>query len=273
MGKPIYLKIDTVYGVITIPFLGLREVDDFTVRYDNLKELVMSLIKTMNLDFDLYDTEGVYLTYDKYKRGYDESCLEIKYKSDNFNYDSLINALCEYLLEDPKRIWQSDIRYVKTDGMISFMNTGRISRFEIKNIVNAYLNNYKRKRDMYFFLKNSSKNGLLIKIDKLIEEDTSRNTDLSCYDLEDDSYLSYLIQLYKRGNYEFGEAMEYIAKADLQELEKLLKKDGYGVVDGVSDNTTSMYRDIKMLEIYTGISIENLRLNHSGFGRKKGNKR
>ena len=108
MGKTIYLKIDTEYGVVTIPFIGISEVDDFTVRYENMKELVMTLMKVLNLDLELYDVEMVYLTYDKYKRGYDSDCFEVKYKNDNFNHDSLINAFCDFIEQDPRRIWKND---------------------------------------------------------------------------------------------------------------------------------------------------------------------
>lgn len=273
MGKTIYLKIDTQYGVITIPFMGINEVDDFTVRYDNMKELVITLIKVLKLNIELYDTYNVYLTYDKYKREMDDSCLDIKYKNDNFNTNSLMGVFCEYLVREPRRIWESDIRYVKTNGMLTFINTGKISRFDIQNAVSAYLNgdkNYRRKRDTYFYLRDYLPKGLSIQIDKVEEEKNVRNADLSNYDIEDDSYLSHLIQLYKRGDYQFDEAMEHIAKADLYELGKLLKSDGYGIVDGVSELSISTSKDIKMLELCTGMSIDNLRVNHSGFGRKKG---
>lgn len=276
LGKAIYLKLDTVYGVITIPFIGINEVDEFTIHYDNLKELVESLISMMSLKIDLYDVSNIYLSYDKYKREYDSECLEIKYKKDNFNYDSLVETLCEYLARDPKRIWKSDIRYVKTDGMISFMNTGRISRFEIKKAVNAHLSDergYRRKRDVYFFLKETFGNDLNIKIDKVLDDELVRDDDLSRYDSEDDSYLSHLIELYRRGDYGFEEAMEQIAKLDLYELETLLKHNGYGIVDGVSEKDNSIYRDIRLLERCTGMSLDNLKLNYSGFGRKKGIKR
>lgn len=276
MGKEIYLKLDTTNGVITIPFIGLSEVDDFTVRYDNLKELVITLIKILNLDIDLYDVENVYLSEEKYKKGFDLSCLSIKYKRDNFNEDSLMDIFCDYLEKDPKRIWKSKIRYVKTNGMLNFINTGIISKFEIKNAIKAYLNDsgeYKKKRDIYFFLKGILGDKLKIRIDATYDDDITRNTDLTNYDVEDDSYLSYLIELYRRGDYQFDEAMEQIAKSDLYELEKLLKTGGYGIVDGVSDNNNLIYKDIKMLEKCTGSSVEDLKEHRILIGRKKSNRR
>lgn len=276
MGKIIYLKLCTEYGVISIPFLCIEEVDDFTIGYKNLGELVTILIKILKLQIDLYDVDDAYLTYDKYNRGRDDKCLPIKYTNDNFNVDSLENFFCTFLEKEPKRIWDSGVRYVKTSGMLEFISTGKITAFEIRNAVKAYFNGdggYRKKRDIYFYFKKKYGLNLDIKKDRVLYDDDTRKKDLSVYDVEDDGYVSNIIDLYKRGIYTFDEAMEKIGLADLSELRKLLKDGGYGIIDGVSEIDSLVKKDISMLEKCTGMSLETLRLNHTGFGRKKGSKK
>lgn len=273
MGKTIYLKLNTGYGVISIPFIGIEDVDDFTIGYKNLGELVTTLIKILKLQIDMYDVEDVYLTYDKYNRGRDDRCLPVRYANDNFNTDSLEDFFCDFLEKDHKRIWNSSIRYVKTDGMLGFISTGQITMFEIRNAVKAYFNGdggYRKKRDVYFYFRKKYGLNLNIKIDKVLSDKNFRKKDLSVYDIEDDSYVSNIIDLYKRGIYTFDEAMEKIGLADLSELRKLLKDGGYGIIDGVSETDSLIKKDISKLEKTTGMSLETLRLNYTGFGRKKG---
>ena len=273
MKKLIYLKLDTYYGVITIPFQGLKDVDDWTVRYDTPKKLIQLLIDVLKLPIDLYDVNSIYLTYDRYNRGIDEECLCIKYSGDNFNYQSLSDVFYEYIIENPKRILESDIKYVNNDIVMKYFNSGKISNFEIRNLVNAYLSDergYKRKRDTYFYLKDRTNGDIKIKVDPVLMGDApTRKGDLSSYDPEDDSYLSHLIQLAKRGGMEFDRAMELIGSADLSELSQLLKHRDYGIVDGVSDLLVFKAGDVEALEAATGISIEKLREEHTRFGRKK----
>ena len=45
MEERVILKIsDSVYGEIEIPFLGLQELDLFTVRYENKRNLLEHLV-------------------------------------------------------------------------------------------------------------------------------------------------------------------------------------------------------------------------------------
>ena len=283
MNKTIYLKMDTFYGVITIPFIDIKKVDEFTVGYTGFKKLVPTLIKVLDLPLDKYAVNDVYLTYDKYKRGRDDSCLPIKYIDNNFNDESLINAFCAYLENDPKRIYYNDIRYVKTNGILEYINTGKISSFEIKNAVKAYLNydrGYKRKRETYFFLdkviKESSKSEdrkIKIKIDKIVSSDVRTEREMAGFDPEDDSYLSHMLQYSRTSEEAFEKVMDEIGKTSLEELSRLLKKDGVGILDGVSDVSALLIGDIQKLEDCTGMSLEELKANHTSFGRKKGSRK
>lgn len=271
MVKEIYLKIDTYNGVITIPFKNIEEVDRFTVIYSNMTLLVSNLIKILKLKIDLYDVSAVYLTEDKYKRELDEECLPIKYSGDNFNYESLHDAFVNYIKADQNRILTTDMRYVKVREIIKYFDTRYIDPYEIERAVRAFFNGtgYKRKRNTYFMIKDEE--GIKIKIDKVDFNCSIDRRDLSQYanNSDEDSYLSHLIELSQRSPEMIDRIIDEIAQADLEDISGLTQRDGYGIVDGVSDTSMLLNGQIELLEETTGISIDQLRENHTNFGRKR----
>lgn len=272
MSKPIYLKLDTNKGIVTLPFLGIKEVDSFTVKYHNKGELIGTLIKLLNLQLDLYDVTDVYLTYDKYNRGLNGDCFCVKYRGDNFNFQSLFDAFVTYIRNNPDRILSTGLRYVKAIGILRYFDTGLIDNYELERAVRAYFENntaYKKMRDSYFLIKEiMDEENIKVKIDKIDDGDTIERDDLSVHSNGEDDYLSYLIELSKKGEREFEIAMDEIGQADLEDINRLLRSNGYGIVDGVSENSQLMRGQISLLEETTGISIDGLRTNHVGFGRK-----
>lgn len=272
MSKPIYLKIETNDGVITIPFLGMKEVDDFTVLYRNMGELVSSLIKFLQLPIELYDVADVYLTYYKYNRKRDDDCFSIKYQGDNFNKISLQEAFVTYLKDDLKRIFTSDIRYVKTEGILNYYGTGMISTYDLERAVLKFFaegTGYKRMRDTYFLIKDSVRVGIDWVPEATMEGLDRR--DLSTYSTGEDNHLNYLIELSKKGEEEFDKAMDEIGQADLEEIRGLLRSGDYGIVDGASSDyqTLNSKRKRMSLEENTGISIADLRENHVVYSKSR----
>lgn len=270
MKKPIYLKIETDNGIITIPFLGIQEVDNFTVMYRNMGELGNRLIKLLNLPINLCDVIGIYLSYDKYGRYNDDSFFKIKYMGDNFNFESLKEAFATYLKNDPKRIFSTDIRYLKTDGILKYFGTGLIDAYEIENAVRIFFakgTGYKRKRDTYFLIKDD----VYVKIDEVSLEPVEKKDrdNLSLYSEGGDDYLSYLIELSKKGEEEYERAMDEIGQSDLEDISRFLKRNYYGIVDGVSSDFNIRDREIASLEENTGLSLDDLRTNNVSFGRKR----
>lgn len=271
MKKTIYLKIDTNKGIITIPFLGIQEVDNFTVMYGNVSELVNGLIKLLKLPISLDDVIDIYLSYDKYNRCRDDKCLNIKYMGDNFNSESLKEAFATYLKDDPKRIFMTDICYVKTPGILKYFEMGMISGYEIDNAVRIFFapgTGYKRKRDTYFLIKDD----VSIDIDEVSYDylDKIDRKNLSSHSDGGDNHLNYLVEYSKKGEEEYERAMDEIGQSDLEDISRFLENSRIGIVDGVSDDFHTTDMEILSLEENTGLSIENLRDNNTSFGRRRG---
>lgn len=270
MDKEIYLKLETYKGILTIPFPDIFLADMFTVSYSNMGELVESLIKMLGLEIEIYDVENVYLSFDKYNRGIDSECLPVKYSTDNFNFESLKDAFVMYLQEDTDRILSTDVRYVKSVDMNTFLETRMLNKYEIERLVRAFFGKglgYKRKREIYFLLKDYGKFNILI--DKVKMNFHVDRQKLSIYSNGCDDYLNYLLELSARSPEDFERAMDEIGQSDLEEVRELLTDHGYGIVDGVSNGEKGIKPEIMLLEETTGLSISKLRTNYVSFGRKR----
>lgn len=270
MKKVVYLKIDTIEGIITIPFLGIEEVDNFTIIYNNINELGNRLIKLLKLPIKIEDIVDIYLSYDKYNMGRDNKCFNIKYRYDNFNIESLKVAFANYLKDDPKRIFMTDIRYVKTAGILRYFDSGIIDGYEIDNAVRVFFapgTGYKRKRDIYFLIKDE----VFVDVDEVTLKylDKVDRSNLSSYSKGEDDYLSYLVEYSKKGELEYEKVMDEIGQSDLEDISRFLHRSRMGIVDGASNEPRTMDMEIMVLEENTGLSIENLRTNNTSFGRRR----
>lgn len=273
MEEPIYLKLNTHKGVITLPFKNISAVDSFTIRYKNMGDMVNRLINLLNLDLDLYDVNSAYLTYDKYNIEIDEKSLPIKYIRDNFNFQSLKEALAKYIEKDPTIIYETDLRYVKTREVLNYFDGKIIDKNDIDRIVRAFFENtgYQRRRDTYFMIK--EKTDIKVDIDVLFDEHDVDRRNLGIYSTGGDDYLNHLIATSKKSEEDFQRAMDEIGQHDLEEISNFLHSDGYGIVDGVSDRSLFIKKDIAAIEEATGLSIEELRNDYTRFGRKRRSRR
>ena len=119
MGINLYME--TSKGIISIPFVSIKEVDLFTSeynsRFDNVgngKKLLDVLIKILQLPISIDDIGRLYLSYkDISDIEFDyETCLPIKYSKDNYNVDSVIDNFSLYLIKDQSRLNYPGIRDV-----------------------------------------------------------------------------------------------------------------------------------------------------------------
>ena len=277
MSKIVYLKLDTHKGIITLPFKGLEEVDYFTVMYENMGKLTTSLIKLLKLPLDSYDVSDVYLSYDKYNSGRDVECLPIKYGVDNFNFESLKMAFVNYLKNDPNRIFSTSIRYSNIDILLKYFDTGVLDNYALEDTVRRYFadgTGYKRRRDTYFLIKGNmdeeKEDNVLITIDpvKLRVSDEIDKGDLSIYSTGGDDHLNHLVELCRRYPELREQVMDEIGQSDSDDVRRYLNNDEYAIVDGVSNQSSLMRVERAVLEEATGLSIDNLRTNHTNFGRR-----
>ena len=86
MGERVYLNVDTNDGLMFIPFIGLKELDLFTVGFQNGLELINSLNRMLDISINIDSVKRIYISGDMYKKSDKGSLSEIKYSSDNFDW-------------------------------------------------------------------------------------------------------------------------------------------------------------------------------------------
>ena len=164
----------------------------------------------------------------------------------------------------------TDIRYVKTAGILRYFDSGIIDGYEIDNAVRIFFapgTGYKRKRDIYFLIKDE----VSIDIDEVALKylDKVDRKDLSMYSKGEDGYFSYLVEYSKKGREEYEKVMDEIGQSDLEDISRFLNRSRIGIVDGVSNESKTMDIEIMLLEENTGLSIDSLRANNTSFGRRR----
>lgn len=271
MNRGINLYMETSMGIISIPFVGLREVDLFTTSYNsrfdkddlnNKSKLLDVLINVLKLPISVNDIGRVYLSYEDIESvefNYD-TCLPIRYSKDNYNIDSLIENFSLFLKRDRSRL---DYPGIKNVGMNTYgdFSIDTISERNIDIIANLFLdNNYKRMREVYFYLTeiDSPTEKYNIKIDKMKDEINDRK-EISKLESSEDSFVQYLIELSSRDRNKSGIVMDEFSKIELEDVRKELGNDSKYIFDGLSSKNNNIEKDIANLEECTGINIEILR--------------
>ena len=276
MEERVILKIsDSVYGEIEIPFLGLQELDLFTVRYENKEELVRALSSMLELSISLQSVKNIYVSYeyqdDRVKgknNGYfKQAIVPIKYRSDNFDIGDIENAFSTYLKQDIDRVNRTGVRKVRTKAMLDFVGgEGTLSNFDIDTAVKMYFDGapYRIFRKIYFMIKGQvyvKKNGVVFEERKNIDRSLSKFS-------SDDDYIDSLLQYALKGEEETDRVMEELSLMDLEELSSRIKNPHYGVFDGVDVDNYVDLQDLKDLEKYSGYTIPRL-VEMISSGRRK----
>lgn len=266
MGNSVFLNIETNYGVIRIPFMGLKELDYFTMGYNDSEELINSLIKILDLSILFSDVLNIYIDGKDYTNNGNSSINYIKYRGDNYDMESVQNILSLYLRQDHRRIRFCDVRYVKTEGMIRFNGGMSITDREINMSINSFLKDrygnyiYKKVRDMYFLVKNFGG----VKINKLYADYISTyDVNLSKVEAKKDDFYQYLIEYSSHGENEFEKAIDELSIMELENIKNTIE-DG-NLFDGIKkEEDYELVEDINALESLTGLSIESLKKIVSG---------
>ena len=266
MGNSVFLNIETNYGIIRIPFVGLRELDYFTVGYADSVELVNSLIKMLNLSILYSDVLDMYITGDKYTNNGNSSLSCIKYRDDNYDMESVKNMLSLFLRQDHRRIRYCDVRHVKTEGMIRFNGGMTINDREIDLAINSFLKDrtgmyiYKKVRDMYFLVKDFGG----IKINKLYDGASYLyDINLSKTESREDDFYQYLIEYSSNGENEFEKAIDELSRMELENIKDTIENGN--LFDGIKKEDDELTEDMYALESLTGMSIASLKKINPGF--------
>lgn len=257
-----YLQLEYDNTIISIPFGKLKDIDNYTMQFSDRMVFLDRIISCLGLNINKNYISRIYLVDEENKDlefDYDSNkCLPIRYNKDNYNVDSLRDNFILYLQQDHSRIRRYDLFYAKFSGMMGFKAGERdISDEEIKGIVYSYFKeHYKGIRKIYFDIKDDYK----IKIDnfKLKDKEIKRD-DLSKLESREDDYLQYLIELASRSDDDRLRAIEELSLMDIEELNKRLSGNSYGVIDGISDIEMIKNDDTKEIEELVGMDIEDIR--------------
>lgn len=254
MENRAFLNIETKNGLIMIPFLGLKELDCFTVGFDNLEDLITSLSKILDLSLDVLDVLNIYITGSRYKKTRNSSLFYVKYSCDNYNYESLRDMFSLYLKQDHRRIRKCDIRFVTTGGIDRFLDGGEITDQEIDLAVNAFLKkDYKKMRDVYFMIKDD------VSIRTLKNDSTNiERSNISSLEAVEDSFVQNLIERASRGE-DLDAIMEELSLVDLEDISSALSGSRRDIFDGLTDEETRDLENIYSLEMLTNMSIEDIK--------------
>lgn len=267
-----YLQMEYGNKVISIPFGNLKNIDNYTIRFENREKFLNHIFRVLNVNISTSDIGKVYLLLEnKLGEEFDyEYCLPIKYSNNNFNFDSLKLAFTEYLQKNHNRIRMFDIIHVKLPYMMHFKDElSDITNEEIKMAVNAYFNgdSYKKMRVVYFAICGE----VNIKVDKVnTDKELDVRDGLSKLESNEDDYVQYLIELSSRGEAERERALEELSMMDIADVISRLPRAYRGVLDGASDLSMVNPQDILEFEMLTGYGIESLReIVSKSLGRKR----
>ena len=274
MDKRINLYMETSAGIVGIPFINLEEVDLFTTHYNsrfdkdklnNKSKLLVTLINILELQISVNDIGRVYLSYEDIENiqfNYD-NCLPIKYSKDNYNVDSLIENFSLFLKRDRSRLNYPGVKKTGKNIYGEF-DVNTISDRNIDIIARKFLNNnYRRMRDVYFYLSELDLpiERYNIKIDKVFDRNlVGYRKVVSKLDSGEDDFIQYLIELSSRDKENIGIVMDEFSKMEYDEIRKKMGSDSGYLFDGLNDNKINKIdSDIANLEECTGIDIEVLR--------------
>ena len=241
--------------VIAIPFKKIENLDAFTVTYDSKKELAEAIKRILGINIKgmIYEIYIQKVVDDKKLR-----ILPVKYSSDDFDIDDLVNVYKQYYKDDHTRIKTTEggIKFVKHETIADFMHNVRdVTNMDIDKAVNSFFKgSYRKYRDAYFTVKRC---GYKVKLN------AQNNAKLSDYHSEDE-YFQFLQRLSSLSNDKRDKVIEELSLYDLEDLEKVVP----GFFDGTEkQKTINIDEERQDLSLLTGISIDEL---EKQFGNRRG---
>ena len=264
--------------IIKIPFKNLKDLDEFTINFNNIFDLGITLIRILNLDVSENAILGgtiSYLKKDTKSGKLIEIDKPIKYNIDDYELNSLKDTYCKFFIDDRNRIKNKDFGLcnVEHSTIKNFVlgKTISITDLDIQKAVNAYFTEgYLKYRDAYFNLK---KEGYIIPRIKVQEKNNVKNN-LNSFDTENE-YFAYLQNYANIGEEKYAKAMDILSGYDSDEIRHDMINGQYGVFDGTIQNSiyedTDKYRYIALaLEKLSGHSLQELIDMNDFYGNKKG---
>lgn len=139
----------------------IEKIDKDTMRFSDAKEFIKSINDLYGRDVGFTHLKLIYGEAGKNKKQ-----LPIRYINDRYNPDDLKYQLIDHIKEEPRRVFDFDVRFIPRDFLNDFRNyrINTLSDYQIQDVVNSYFytNNrdnkgmYLKTRDIYFKLKGSS---------------------------------------------------------------------------------------------------------------------
>ena len=261
------IKLVVAYNnrVISIPFKNVALIDEFTTYYDNNTDIGIALNEILDLKLKDTTVKSIYICKTKEKKVGDKEYneyLPIKYSTDNFEYDSVLNNYIDYLKKNTQILQQKNTplniimnNYMKKYSKIYLTETDieRIAILYLKNSSTSY--SYERCRSAYFTLLKAN---YKIKTKKETKYNPLNRTDLTKYNSEDE-FFEYLIHYSTINEETKAHAMDLLASVPLEEIEKNIHNHDYGLFDNRHINhKRNFYDDAMLLQALTNMTIQEL---------------
>ncbi len=273
-NKEVYLFIVTKIGILAIPCVSLVKLDQFTVKFDNIHEMVNYLINVLDLKITIDDVSDAYIYYEY--RVYDDNKTltdkggrgeyPIKYREDNYNVGDLREKFTKFLCDNKDRIKEFDIRHMEGSTVTDYFRGDReITDEEIKNAVWSYFKEgYINKRRIYFKLKYA---GVKVLADKVVLFNGNNRNNVSLTGTSvDDEYFTWLTNFASLGDEEYDKVMDIVSSYGLDELNRIFE--GQNIVDGMGYRNSDYLENIMELERLSGLNIDDLNKVVAKFSKK-----
>ena len=165
MNKNIYLVLEYDYQYIYLPFVSLKDVDNYTVGFDNVLDLVATTGSILELGIPNNEIVDAYLseTIDQIAddtQEFSKRYLSIKYRHDDYNKLALENNFINYINYNLRKHALDEfngLRYVYDNYLKAYVTNRELLDSDMSKIALLYLdNNYKRYKECYYILKDKN---------------------------------------------------------------------------------------------------------------------
>ena len=186
--ESIYLVMEFDNNRIYLPFKSLIDLDNYTVGFDNMLELVATTKDILGLSIPNEEILDAYISTDidnieDDMQEFNDRYLSIKYMRDNYDKKDLEKKFIKYVKSNLNRSFSefAGLKNIYDNYVIKYLANRTITDTDISKISLLYLgDNYKRYKDVFYKLKDKKVNVKILEkeikytkenIDKMYEED------------------------------------------------------------------------------------------------------
>ncbi len=261
----VYLVIEHSKGVIKIPFKEIKDIDTFTMLFDNELELFAFLSNRLNFDIPTSQLDDIYVSYSYQSKTDDKTrwrSIPVKYSTDDYDLDDVEAMYAKYYQDNHTRILANtdELRHLNSDYIANYdIEKDNITDNIIALLVKAYFKDksYMKRRTAYFRLKET---GYHVKMRKKETVVSPYHAQVFPYDVSDE----YKDTINDR----------MLEELSLHDIEELQRNSNPSLFDGQTNPKPAIpdLDEIMSLEYLTNMSIEELQSAIIRYGSRVGKK-